>query len=124
MPTQCGGKEDKFGVSEVDIDEDPIKPGTTVQVTVTATPKVDITDGAELKFDIKLGSFSIHTEKRDICKDLGVDCPIPAGQETDFGVGIAITKAAPSVNVTAVVTGTNGDNSKISCLKIPLEVHK
>uniref|UniRef100_A0A7S2QVJ3 MD-2-related lipid-recognition domain-containing protein n=1 Tax=Triparma pacifica TaxID=91992 RepID=A0A7S2QVJ3_9STRA len=118
----CSGKTDGLGISSVTFSEEPVVPGSTLTITVDATPTVAITDGATLTFDILLGAFPIMSVEKDVCKDLGVTCPLPAGVSTEISVDVDIKSSAPAASVTAEVTTTNGDGSAVSCVDIPLTV--
>jgi hypothetical protein len=101
---QCSGKTDGLGISAVAFSEDPVVPGSTLTIKVDATPTVDITDGATLTFDILLGPITISSVEKDVCSDLGVTCPLPAGKSQSISVDV-------DVSVSLIGRGFGGGSS-------------
>lgn len=59
---------------------------------------------------------------KDVCTELGVTCPLPAGVPQSISVDVDIKSTSPAASVTAEVSTTNGDGSAVSCVDIPLTV--
>jgi len=121
-PPQCSGKTDNLGISAVSFSESPVVPGSTLTITVDATPTVAVTAGADLTFNIKLGAFSIFSVTKDFCADLGLTCPLPAGVPVTATVAVEVKSSAPAASVTAEVSAKNGDGSALTCVDIPMTI--
>ncbi|GMI23460.1 hypothetical protein TeGR_g13802 [Tetraparma gracilis] len=118
----CSGKTDSLGITSVDFSEMPVVPGSTLTIEVDATPKTEVTEGATLTFDIKLGAFVLYSVTKDFCADLGVTCPLPAGTPVTASVDVDVKSSSPSASVTAEVTAVNGDGKSLSCIDIPMTI--
>ena len=109
-------------MSGVSFSEDPLEPGTTLTITVDATPSTDVTDGASLDFVVKYGAFPIFSVTKDFCGDLGLTCPLAAGTPVVAKVDVDVSKSAPAASVTAEVSAKNGDGSSLTCIDIPITI--
>jgi len=114
---------DHLGVASIDITPDPVVSGQSVTVAINGTPDKDIADGTA-KLTIKAFGVKIAEESFDVCKDMGVSCPLAAGQSMTASVAYTVPGAAPSGVTADAKVEVSGSIGEISCLDMSIDVTK
>merc|ERR1711865_594222 len=119
----CGS--DKLGVKTVTVDPDSPIPGKPLEVTFTGTPTQDIVDGDSLTITVKVFGIALGHVDFDICKDVGLTCPVKAGTASTWKATYNIPSAAPGgVPLTAEFTAQTAAKAQYSCLDVDVVMGK
>jgi C1A family cysteine protease len=120
--TKCSGVTDKLGITAVDLTPDPPVPGQDLKVQITATPTEAITAGTT-SLDIKAFGVKIASLNFDLCKDMGLSCPIAAGKQIVGAVSYTIPSAAPAgITAEADATIKDGAGNELSCFTLSVKL--
>ncbi|KAK3270137.1 hypothetical protein CYMTET_21451 [Cymbomonas tetramitiformis] len=117
--TSCGG-DGSLTASSIDITPYPAEEGKTVDITIAANTKEQITDG---KIDLELSLFGVKvfTVKDDVCKE--ATCPVAIG---DFN--LKTSQPLPSLGVSATIgvkaVITDQNSKEVGCFQLELKVEK
>lgn len=123
--SKCG--DDSLHISAVTLDPDPPVVGKTLSVTFSGqAPKtVAITDGAAAQLEVQVFGITIATVNFDVCKDMGVSCPVAAGAPFKGTVTYQIPSAAPaSTSATAKVMVKDASGAALSCVELSVTLAK
>lgn len=106
--------------SSIDITPYPAEEGKSVDITIAANTKEQITTG-EISLELSLFGVKVFTVKDDVCKE--ASCPVAVG---DFN--LKTSQPLPSFGVSATIgvkaVITNQDNTEIGCFQLDLKVEK
>lgn len=121
--SECAGSPAQFGITGITLNPDSPVPGKDLTVSIAASPKATITGGtASLKVTV-LG-ITIATKNFDVCKDLGVTCPLAAGKAVTGTVTYNIPSAAPKgVKAHAEIDISDTTGKKLDCVGLDLTVN-
>ena len=110
-------------ISSVDISPCPKEPcvfkkGTTVNTTVTFTPKKQINHGT-LEIFGAIGAFKIKlpVDQPDICKQHNLKCPLEAGKEAKFFLSLLVKSYFPPGQVMMQADVKDENQQKIICIQ-------
>jgi len=119
----CDGVTDKMNVQSVTLNPDPAQAGRDLTVTVKATPTETINEGT-INFSAKAFGVEIEKLEFDLCKTVGVSCPIQAGQEVTASLTYNIPKAAPAGIKAEAEISISSNNEKKSCVEMDVTLEK
>jgi hypothetical protein len=106
-------------VKSVDVFPDPAQIGKNIEVTIKGTTTVGVSAGASAHLHVELFNVEIAHLDLDICKDLGVACPVAANTEWTGKITYPVPSAAPGgIDVTIRIQFNNTDNSDIGCISL------
>jgi ML domain len=114
----CG--TDHLGISVVDIQPDPVNSGASFTVSVSGSPDQLISSGT-LKLDIYLGSKDLYSLSYDICTEVGLTCPIQAGQPFTASITETLPKL-PKITVKAVCTAEDSSGQQLTCVQTDVQI--
>lgn len=122
--TVCKGTTDTMAVSGFTLSPDPAEKGRDLTVSFTATPKEEFTSG-KVAFNAKVFGVELPEMDFDVCKDLGIQCPMKAGVPVTGKITYKIPEEAPA-GITADVELKFEDKSgsTLSCIDSKVEVAK
>jgi len=114
---------DHAHISEVDATPWPPVHGKTVTLNVTGTPDISVASGT-IKVDVTAYGIPVPgTPSFDICKDLGLTCPIPAGKAFKAAVSYGINSKVPSgISVTIKLLVEDGSGTEIGCVELDTKI--
>lgn len=70
--------DDKMGVQEIDVTPDPVIVGGELSVAIKGNSKIEL-NGGTAHLHVKALGVQVASIDFDVCKDLGVTCPIAPG---------------------------------------------
>lgn len=118
----------KADISSVDVNPCPKEPcvfkkGTTVNTTVTFTPKEQINGGKLEIFGI-VGSFKIRLplDQPHICKDHNLKCPLEAGKEAKFFLSLVVENYFPPVPLKMQADVKDEKGQMIICIQFKAKI--
>ena len=123
--SQCSSSSaDALGITSVTLTPDPPVAGGSLQVQFTGTPTAQVDSGtASLK--VKVLGITITTLTFDVCSDLGVSCPLPAGTPFTGSLSYTIPSSAPaSISATAEVQVVDGSQNELACIDLSVTISK
>merc|ERR1719267_540910 len=122
----CQGATDHLGVDSVSLTPDPPVAGGNLAATFAGKTDSSTSFSAGTA-TLKVSAFGIviATVQFDMCKDMGVTCPIKASDVWTGSLTYAIPSAAPSgVSATAEADMVDGDGNKLSCITMQAQIGK
>jgi cathepsin L len=119
---ECG-KTQSLGLNSITLNPDPVVTGSNLDVILSGTPSVGINGGtATLK--VKYMGVTLLTEDFDLCSDLGVSCPLNAGETLTAKISYPIPGAAPAVTATAEVDVVDSAGNSLDCVTLKVTLSK
>lgn len=119
----CSGETNKLGITDVTLNPDPVVPGENLSVTVSGKTTVDVTEGSA-ELDVKFMKIKIFHQTFDICKDLGVSCPIKAGQEWTGKITQPIPKELLKGKVEVDIKLADDKKADLGCVDLKVQIDK
>ncbi|USW54703.1 Putative sterol transport protein NPC2 [Septoria linicola] len=116
-------KDDILAIKKVDLDPNPPKAGTTLQVTASGVLAEDVEEGAKVHLAVKYGLITIIRQEADLCdtvKKADLECPLKKGdlklsKDVDLPAQIPPGKYSVEANV------VSKDGKDITCLKATVQ---
>jgi len=120
--THCDSSVDHLGLSALTLSPDPPAAGKVLTVNLAGHTDEAVTGGtAALK--VSVYGITIATISFDVCKDMGIACPLAANSAFNGKITYTIPSAAPSgVTAQAQVTVTDVKGLKLSCINIGVTI--
>ena len=113
---------DKLSLATIDLTPDPPVKGQDLKVTMTGKPTVAVSGGTA-HLTVKAFGITIATKDFDLCKDMGVTCPQPAGSAFSGSLTYTIPSAAPAgVTADCQVDVTDPAGNKLGCYTLKVKI--
>lgn len=123
--TLCSGVDDHLGVTTVDFNPDEPAGGELLQVTLLGTNDEEVSGGTA-KFTVTAFGIKVADISFDLCKDMGLTCPVAAQTSWKAGLNYTLPKLPIPAGLKAdgqlVVTSTAG--AELSCLNVVVTIGK
>ncbi|KAJ7130680.1 ML domain-containing protein [Mycena filopes] len=118
----CGFAEDAVTVKSIEVFPDPPAPGENLTITVKATVKKRIVDGAYADVTVKLGLVKLLRKKFDVCEEArnanaSVTCPVDEGHYEVIQT-VALPREIPPAKFTVQVRGFTADEADMVCMDL------
>jgi len=120
----CSGATDHLGVDAVTLSPAAPAGGETLTVTMKGTTddSTAVSSGTAA-LSIKAFGITIGTVNFDICKDLGVECPVAPKTTWTGKISYNIPSAAPAgITVSVETKITTGVSTQLSCIDLSLKL--
>lgn len=115
----CAGKTDAMGVTSVDVFPDPAQVGKSIEVTINGKATAPIAAGAMAHLKVELFKVEIAHLDIDMCKSLGLTCPIAAGTAYSGKLTYPVPSQAPGgITVTIEIDFNHADKSDLGCITL------
>jgi len=115
---------DKLGVQSLTVNPEPVVVGQNVDVSISGTPKVNVS-GGKVTAKVKVLGITVDSQTFDFCNDLGVSCPVSAGEALTAKVTYPVPGDAPGgVTATVEVGVADQNGSKVGCYDVKIKTTK
>merc|ERR1719502_1143234 len=109
--------------TSVTLAPDPPVHGQDLVVTLNGTPDIDVSAGKVIVGVTVYGIPVPGTPTYDICKDVGLTCPIKAGTAITPKVSYGINSKVPAgIDATVKLTIEDGSGTEISCVSLDAKI--
>ena len=118
----CPGAAGDLAVTSIELNPDPPSTGKNLDVSFTGTPSLGVT-AATLTIDIKLHGVAVTSIDFDVCKDLGLTCPLASGVGFTAKASYSLPDVPlpPFLSITVESTFTSG-NTPLDCYTLDTKV--
>ena len=114
--TDCSVGVDQLGISGVDVAPRPVGPGEAVTVKFSGTAADAITAG-DATLTLRAIGTVIATEDYDLCADMGIDCPLAAGDSFTGSFEYQVTDdVSQSITVSAEIIFADTAGDELACI--------
>ncbi|KAM3419988.1 hypothetical protein BST61_g3300 [Cercospora zeina] len=114
-----------LAIKKVDLDPNPPKAGTKLQITASGVLAEDIEEGATVEYQVKYGVIGILHSTADLCEtvqNVDLECPLKKGDLT-LTKDVDLPKQIPPGTYTVQATVRSKDEKTITCLKAKVQFH-
>jgi C1A family cysteine protease len=113
-----------MGISSVSLSSDSPAPGKPLTVNFDGKPDQDVSGGTA-KLDVKAFGVTVATISFDVCKDMGITCPLKSGAAFKASITYTVPAAAPSgIKATCEVAFTDTSGKELSCVDLDVTIGK
>ncbi|CAK1363859.1 Phosphatidylglycerol/phosphatidylinositol transfer protein [Cercospora beticola] len=112
-----------LAIKKVDLDPNPPKAGTKLQVAATGVLAEDVEQGAKVAYTVKYGVITILHSTADLCEtvaNVDLECPLKKGDLT-LTKDVDLPAQIPPGTYTVEATVVTKDDKPITCLKAKVQ---
>ena len=89
------GELDHLHVSSVGFSSNGAIPGSTLDITISGTPDVTISENAQAIVETRIYGIKMYSETVDLCSEFEVDCPLKSGESFSAKMSYEIPSSTP-----------------------------